>query len=166
MKYIYIIISVLIQLHCFDAMGVVSTSRGKLINISKQEPVPRLDSMNQEVDTTISSLVFNRKGISINGFDKKVSDSQEVFYVTNNTLNHISRIKLYLRYSNMAGELLHEREIIVECELPSKSTRRVSIPSFDRNRSHYYYLSTKPRKSATPFKASFKLLRYDIIVSE
>lgn len=107
--------------------------------------------------------LFTPQKIKIRGFDKKISDSQESFFITNNTGYGISRIKIKLEYYDIDGNLLHNRVEMVECEISDGETRMTSIPSFDKTHNYYYWKSRKPKRSATPFKAAYKILRYDII---
>lgn len=102
--------------------------------------------------------------VTLRGYSKKASDSRESFFVTNNTNHRISHIKLLMRYSQMNGEMLHERTATVEVDLKPHETRLVAIKTFDVQRLFYYYAGPKPRKSATPFKVAFRLVGYDIPV--
>ena len=102
--------------------------------------------------------------VTLKGYNKKASDSRESFFVTNNTNHRISHIRLLMRYSQMNGEMLHERTATVEVDLRPGETRLVAIKTFDVQRLFYYYDGPKPRKSATPFKVAFRLIGYDIPV--
>lgn len=102
--------------------------------------------------------------VTLKGYSKKASDSRESFFVTNNTNHRISHIRLLMRYSQMNGEMLHERTATVEVDLKPGETRLVAIKTFDLQRLFYYYAGPKPRKNATPFKVAFRLVGYDIPV--
>lgn len=102
--------------------------------------------------------------VTLKGYSKKASDSRESFFVTNNTKHRISHIRLLMRYSQMNGEMLHERTATVEVDLKPGETRLVAIKTFDVQRLFFYYAGPKPRKSATPFKVAFRLIGYDIPV--
>lgn len=104
--------------------------------------------------------------VTLKGYSKKASDSRESFFVTNNTKHRISHIRLLMRYSQMNGEMLHERTATVEVDLKPGETRLVAIKTFDLQRLFYYYEGPKPRKSATPFKVAFRLVGYDIPVGK
>jgi len=104
--------------------------------------------------------------VTLKGFSKKASDSRESFFVTNNTSHRISNVRLLMRYSQMNGEMLHQRTANVEVNLKPGETRLVSIKTFDLQRLFYYYAGPKPRKSATPFKVAFRLIGYDIPVGK
>ena len=102
--------------------------------------------------------------VTLKGYSKKASDSRESFFVTNNTSHRISHVRLLMRYSQMNGEMLHERIATVEVDLKPHETRLVAIKTFDVQRLFYYYAGPKPRKNATPFKVAFRLVGYDIPV--
>ena len=102
--------------------------------------------------------------VTLKGYSKKASDSRESFFVTNNTSHRISHVRLLMRYSQMNGEMLHERIATVEVDLKPRETRLVSVKTFDVQRLFYYYAGPKPRKNATPFKVAFRLVGYDIPV--
>ena len=110
------------------------------------------DSLLQEVEPN---------AVTLKGYSKKASDSRESFFVTNNTNHRISHIRLLMRYSQMNGEMLHERTATVEVDLKPGETRLVSIKTFDVQRLFYYYAGPKPRKNATPFKVAFRLVGYN-----
>lgn len=109
-------------------------------------------------------LELEPNAVTLKGYSKKASDSRESFFVTNNTNHRISHIRLLMRYSQLNGEMLHERTATVEVELRPGETRLVAIKTFDVQRLFYYYAGPKPRKAATPFKVAFRLVGYDIPV--
>ena len=114
----------------------------------------------QTKDTT--STRFNTNAITIKGFSKRASDWKESFFATNNTSHKISHITLTLRYSDMSGNMLHERTITVNCNLKPSETKQIKIQSFDTQSEFYYYASSKPRKKASPFQVSVHIVSYNI----
>jgi len=52
----------------------------------------------------------------------------------------------------------------VDCDLLPRSTRKCEIESFDRSKNYYHVDSPPSRVSGRPFKVSFLLLRYDIVI--
>ena len=121
------------------------------------------DSTTNTATTDTSRLPqFDENAVTLRGFNKRVSDNYETFFVQNNTRFPISGITVTLRYTDTSGTLLHERTLHVPCDLQPEQSRQVSVNSFDRQHLFYYYLSGKPRKSATPFQVSARLMGYDI----
>lgn len=122
-----------------------------------------------ETDSTTSTATqqlppFDENAVTLRGFNKRVADNYETFFVQNNTQFTLAGITLLLRYTDINGTLLHERTMHIPCELLPGRSRQVSIISFDRQHLFYYYLSGKPRKSATAFKVSARLIGYDISI--
>lgn len=141
------------------AMGRTRTTQAQLKNNSQiVEQIP---------DASVPDsllLEMEPNAVTLKGYSKKASDSRESFFVTNNTNHRISHVRLLMRYSQMNGEMLHERIATVEVDLKPRETRLVTVKTFDVQRLFYYYAGPKPRKSATPFKVAFRLVGYDIPV--
>lgn len=118
----------------------------------------------EAVDSTLLSQTVNPSDIGLRGFAKRASDTKESFLVTNNTQHRMSSVRLLMRYTTVAGAMLHERRITVPVNLGPGDTQWVTVRSFDTQRIYYYYAGPKPRKQATPFRVSYLLLGYDIAV--
>ncbi len=143
------------------AMGRTRTTQAQLKNNSQiVEQIPDASVP----DSLLLELEPN--AVTLKGYSKKASDSRESFFVTNNTNHRISHVRLLMRYSQMNGEMLHERIATVEVDLKPRETRLVTVKTFDVQRLFYYYAGPKPRKSATPFKVAFRLVGYDIPVGK
>ena len=119
------------------------------------------------IDTirTANALAFDEKAIVMRGYAKQTGASKETFMLTNNTNLHISQVKIAFKYTDINGELLHERSELVDCDLPPYSTRQASVKSWDEGNRFYYYKS-KSRKEAIAYNVKIKVIRYDIVVSE
>lgn len=145
-------------------MAMPALSRRKLVPETQDvEVTAPVDSL--PCDTAASSLPpFRSDAVTIRGFNKRVNDNYETFFVQNNTGFHIAGITVTLKYVEIDGALLHERTVHVSCDLPAWKSKQVSVNSFDRQHMFYYYLSGQPRKSATPFKVSARLMGYDISI--
>ena len=153
------ILIILTAVVAFLSMARTRTTQSQLKNNSLLvEQIPDV----AVPDSLLRDLEPN--AVTLKGYSKKASDSRESFFVTNNTNHRISHIRLLMRYSQMNGEMLHERTATVEVDLKPGETRLVAIKTFDVQRLFYYYAGPKPRKSATPFKVAFRLVGYDIPV--
>lgn len=152
---------VLLMVMAVSAMGRTRTTQTQLKNNSQiVEQIPDASVP----DSLLLELEPN--AVTLKGYSKKASDSRESFFVTNNTNHRISHVRLLMRYSQMNGEMLHERIATVEVDLKPRETRLVTVKTFDVQRLFYYYAGPKPRKSATPFKVAFRLVGYDIPVGK
>ena len=113
---------------------------------------------------TDSIAGIDPQAITMRGFSKRAGDSKESFFLTPHTRHRISHVRLLMRYTQLTGEMLHERQVTVPVSLKPGETQLVSVRSFDVQRLFYYYGGPQPRKEATPFKVAFRLLGYDIPV--
>lgn len=146
------------------AIATAQNTLRKSVNESANQTM--LTTIDDSLTATGCSQWFQPQLISIKGFEKRATDTKETMLVTNNTTFDISRIKVRFRYTNYeTGELLHQRDEWLDCEIPAGATRSVDIASFDRHRRFYYYLSPRSRRQATPFAVAVKILRYDIIAT-
>ena len=102
--------------------------------------------------------------VSLKGYSKRASDAKESFFITNNTKQRMSAVRLLLRYTTMQGEMLTQRTVTVPVSLKPGETKLVEVKSFDVQRLFYYYAGPQPRKQATPFKVAFRLTGYDVLV--
>ena len=161
MKKRIFLLSVLLAVVAVAAMARTRTTQSQLK--SNSQIVEQIPDANVP-DSLLRDLEPN--AVTLKGYSKKASDSRESFFVTNNTRHRISHIRLLMRYSQMNGEMLHERTATVEVDLRPGETRLVAIKTFDVQRLFYYYAGPKPRKSATPFKVAFRLVGYDIPVGK
>lgn len=90
--------------------------------------------------------------VKISGYDKPLRSSYETMFVTNKSALPISGMRLQLEYFDTSGRILHSRQCDVAADIPSGTTRQISLRSWDRQKSFYYLLSTPPRKAdATPY---------------
>ena len=161
MKKIIFLLIALVAMVGSVSMARTRTTQTQLKNNSQL--VEQLPDANVP-DSLLRDLEPN--AVTLKGYSKKASDSRESFFVTNNTSHRISHVRLLMRYSQMNGEMLHERIATVEVDLKPHETRLVAIKTFDVQRLFYYYAGPKPRKNATPFKVAFRLVGYDIPVGQ
>lgn len=96
--------------------------------------------------------------VKITGFDKRAESSRESFFITNTTDRTLVEVNLYIEYLTLEGRQLHKQYYSLKCEIPPEETRRVDIPTFDKQKIFYYYKTPRPaRRAATPFKVDVTL---------
>ncbi len=148
-------------------MGVgfarVKTTRSGLVLKADASPNLVVETPDAKGDS-LGDVRFKKGGIVIKGFCKRASDRKESFFVTNNTGTRITGIKLQIRYTDMEGKMLHQRNVDLDCDLEDKQTEQVTVKSFDAQRAFYYYGGDKPRKKATAFKVQMHVISYDVPV--
>lgn len=88
-------------------------------------------------------------------FDKASSSDWETFFVENNTDRVLTGVSLYIMYKSMDSRQFHKRFVVLErLAIPAGETRQVSVRSFDKQHSFYYYESSAGRSGARPFKVA------------
>ncbi len=114
--------------------------------------MPKVDTIAVvKTDTLVNADV---NVISISGYDKPLSSHRETFFVTNNSSATVISIGVTFDYRDSKNRQLHSVTTSVECDIPPGETRQLSIPSWDKQKSFYYYRSAKPRRQATPYSVS------------
>ena len=134
--------------------------RSSSIKIPSQETMEKIteadpELVSREPVSTLSDML---------GFDKRMSDTKESFLLRNNTPYRLSRVVLKMIYRTPDGQMIDYRTRMVDCDLLPRSTRKCEIESFDRSKNYYHVDSPPSRVSGRPFKVSFQLLRYDIVI--
>ncbi len=125
-------------------------------------PVAVLEADDSLLPDSLPQLDPN--AVTLKGFSKRASDAKESFFITNNTGQRMSAVRLLLRYTTVNGELLTQRTVNVPVSLKPGETKLVEVKSFDVQRLFYFFAGPKPRKQATPFKVAFRLVGYDVPV--
>lgn len=145
----------------------VNTTRNALRNVNTNvnvSDVSVMDIEDEAADSAETSVKFKKGAITISGYAKRASDTSESFLITNRTGGRISRVRMQMRYTDTSGNMIHQRDVNVACELGNGETKQVSVSSFDKQRLYYYYAGDKPRKKATPFVVKVRILGYDVPV--
>lgn len=160
---------------CGQTSGIMPR-RNLLMQVSARDSkteTPTRDSEPQGVEREIvpaapdsvhEAFVFNSLAVDMLGFDKRMSDTKESFLLRNNTAYRLSRVVVKLIYRTPDGQMIDYRTRAVECDLLPHSTRRCEVESFDRSKNYYHVDSPPARVSGRPFKVTFQLLRYDVVV--
>lgn len=156
-----VLLSLVLMLLTFSILDArTRTTRKNLRTV--EIPVMALEA--DDALMTDSLVAIDPNAVTLKGYSKRASDSKESFFITNNTTQRMSAVRLLLRYTTMNGEMLTQRSVTVPVSLKPGETKLVSIKSFDVQRLFYFYAGPQPRKQATPFKVAFRLTGYDIPV--
>lgn len=113
---------------------------------------------NVTATTSMDSIISDSSMIEIAGYDKPLPSHKETFFVTNNYNRSIKSLTVELNYYDMQSRQLHSAVHTISCEIPAGETRQVQIKSWDVQCGFYYYLSSKPRRQATPFFVKQRVL--------
>lgn len=141
-----IVISLLVLLVVAFAGEAQRTTRRNL------KEIPEVDTV--AVVKTDTLLNADVNVIILSGYDKPLSSHRETFFVTNNGSATVISIGVTFDYRDSKSRQLHSVTTSVDCEIPPGETRQLSIPSWDKQKSFYYYRSAKPRRQATPYSVS------------
>lgn len=98
---------------------------------------------------------FVSDSVSFAGYDKDATATREAFLLVNRSDATVTEYTVTIVYNDMKGRMLNSRELTRECNVPPKETRLLEIPTWDRQKSYYYYLSNEPRRVATPYQVEF-----------
>ena len=98
--------------------------------------------------------------IALSGFEKPLRSVRESLFVTNHTCRPLTGVILEVSYFDMHGNLLHRATREASVTLPAGETRRIELPSFDRQQLFYYHQSPLPRGAvqATPFDVKVRVV--------
>lgn len=114
------------------------------------------------VDSTASVVVDTLKNadthiVEISGYDKPLSSHHETFFATNKSKATIKSIGITFNYFDRKNRQLHSAKVTIDCSIPPGETRLLSIKSWDKQNSFYYYRSAKPRRQATPYSVTHSI---------
>ncbi len=143
---------------------VFKTDRKSAASSSREDSYPGLKVEASEKSFRASwkgnEFSFCPDSVSFSGYDKNISSPKEAFLITNGSTASLQAVSLRIDYFDMNGLMLHSRTYSAECLVPPGETRKIDIPTWDRQNSFYYYLSNEPKKVATPYKVTITPLSY------
>ncbi len=160
-RHITLLLALVLIALCVSTMDARTKTTRKNLR-SLEVPVAVMESDDGLLPDSLDGVDPN--AVSLKGYSKRASDAKESFFITNNTKQRMSAVRLLLRYTTMQGEMLTQRTVTVPASLKPGETKLVEVKSFDVQRLFYYYAGPQPRKQATPFKVAFRLTGYDVPV--
>ena len=160
-RHITLLLALMLIALCVNTMDARTKTTRKNLR-SLEVPVAVMESDDGLLPDSLDGVDPN--AVSLKGYSKRASDAKESFFITNNTKQRMSAVRLLLRYTTMQGEMLTQRTVTVPVSLKPGETKLVEVKSFDVQRLFYYYAGPQPRKQATPFKVAFRLTGYDVPV--
>ena len=110
------------------------------------------------VSTCDTIMLPPADSITVAGYEKTLRSNTESMIISNHTAYDLTAVGLDIQYLDMKGRMLHRcsQSVKLPDGIPSRESRMVSVPSFDRQGLFYYHLSPKPKRTtrATPFKVA------------
>lgn len=95
--------------------------------------------------------------VVISGYDKPLTSHYETFFTTNKGNTTITAINITFNYFDNKKRQLHSATKNINCTIPPGETRQLSVSSWDKQKSFYYYRSAKPRRQATPYSVTHRI---------
>ncbi len=123
----------------------------------RPEPAPEPVEADALPEVTFESIVAGADSIiSFAGYDKPLRSRRETFFATNSdTARTVERIWFTATYYDLSGRMLHRRSGASDGPVPPGQTRQLSTPSWDTQRTFYYYLSEAPARAVgTPYRVT------------
>lgn len=93
-------------------------------------------------------------------YDKKASSDKETFFVDNGSPTSLTSLEIEISYFNSSGKLIHRRTVELSDIFPAKETRKVDIPSWDKQKSFHYVNSVPSTKGSSAYSVRFKVLSF------
>ena len=109
------------------------------------------------VTAVVDTLFHLDSDIVISGYEKPLLSRKESFHLTNNTTADIVETIADITYKDYKGQELHKRKVSIKAEVPSKSTRLLSFPSWDIQNRFYYAGGPVPRREAYPYDVEIEI---------
>lgn len=104
--------------------------------------------------------------LKLSGYDKPLRSRRESMFASNLSDSLITSITVEIEYLDMQNRQLHEEIRTINCYIPPHQTRCIYMPSWDRQQSFYYRLSSKPaRADGTPFSVKCRIIQCTVIDS-
>lgn len=101
---------------------------------------------------TVDASALSPFPLQFAGYDKTLRANRETLFITNGSQTAaVAGVFFTIEYLDTQGRQLHRRRVQRHVDLPPGETRRIDIPSWDRQCSFYYRRSTRPRTSAIPY---------------
>lgn len=100
----------------------------------------------------------------ITGYEKPLRAKRESFFVENQGSTQLVDGEFELTYSDLQGNMLHQRSVWITLDIPAGERRMVSIKSWDINTVFYYHLNVPQRSSAqaTPYTVTIRPIQLSI----
>ena len=89
--------------------------------------------------------------VRFSGYEKTLRSNRETMFVTNQTRRPIGALFFTITYFDTSGRLLHRASHRPHIAIPAGETRRLDLPSWDKQFTFFYIDSPRPRVAAIPY---------------
>lgn len=146
------------QTHKIDSKISETLNKGSDFTVEKRRIKVEAGTPTVCILADSTELTLSTDSIRMAGYDKPLTSNKEAFHLINSTGTAIIKVGVRIIYLDLKNRMFHSRELPVEVIVPAGETRLVSIPSWDIQKSFYYYLGQEPKKVATPYKVKIDIM--------
>lgn len=157
--YQHIIKVIIASLFVLTATGISTDARK--ITTRLKAPVSTKTAIAEKGKRTASHKGFKKvsDALTFMAYDKRGSADKETFFIDNGSDVDLRTIEIEITYYNEAGRQIDRRTVDITGEFPAKETRKVDIPSWDKQKS-FHYINSLPSKSSIPYTVRFKVISF------
>lgn len=105
----------------------------------------------EEIATAMDTVTDPAGRLRFCGYEKALRSNNETLFIQNRCDSTLAEISFRIDYLDSQQRKIHTRRVRKSVFIPAHETRRIDIPSWDRQKSYYYVKGERPRKSATPY---------------
>lgn len=131
--------------------AVMAERKNSMSRKLRPEPEGTAQTVRAAFDTV---AISSRDSVRFYGYEKTLRSNRETMFVSNTGAREIGAIYFSISYFDTSGRLLHRARHRRHISIPAGETRRLDIPSWDKQFTFYYTGSPKPRVSAIPYTIS------------
>ena len=157
--YKFFILSLLLGFVYFQPVSAKKIKNTFIISKETRKSEKPFEGTQISLSDSVTS-VDKLKRISFVGYEKEPNSTRESFILVNPTDENIIGFEVKIDYLDMQGRMFHSQIIKKECSVPHGESRKFDFPSWDSQRTYYYYLGNEPKKVATPFQVKFHPLSF------
>lgn len=147
----------------FASLLIACCSSGleaKKVSLKLKAPKAEVSSEKKNHKTTSKkgeAFTNVAKALTFTGYDKKPAAATETFFIGNGSDQNLKMVELEITYLTPDGKQLHKRTVEIEQWLPSGETRKIDIPSWDKQKSFHYVKSPAGKSGSAPYTVRFKI---------
>lgn len=107
----------------------------------------------------VDTVAFPGDRVAISGYEKPLRSNKETLHVTNaDTARVLVSVVLEIAYIDVDGNLMHRREVDLDCDIYPGETKMLACRSWDVQNRFFFAGGPRPRTAAYPYTISLKVL--------
>lgn len=148
---------------CLAVSATAIDSAGKKTTIKLKAPKEKVSSVkknHKKTATDKEEFSAVARQLTFTGYDKKANATTETFFIHNNSDQTLTSLELEISYLSESGNLLHKRIVEIDETIPAGESRKIDIPSWDKQKNFHYVKSDAGKKGSAPFTVRFKVISF------